>query len=139
MRKAFELSSEAAELGSVDALYNLGNLYSRGDGVQQDKEKAVMFWTKAAMHGHVQSRYNSGVFEWEKGDIDRAVRHLMISSKIGDHDSVEMIKNLFVRGFATKEQYVEALKGYQDAVAEMKSPQRDEANSWRQDQERWAS
>ena len=41
--------------------------------------------------------------------------------------SLEMIKEMFVRGLATKEQYAEALKGYQDAVEEMKSHDRDEA------------
>ena len=32
-----------------------------------------------------------------------------------------------MRGIATKEQYTEALKGYQDAVEETKSHDRDEA------------
>ena len=34
---------------------------------------------------------------------------------------------MLVAGIATKEQYSEALKGYQDAVEEMKSHDRDEA------------
>ena len=34
---------------------------------------------------------------------------------------------MFMEGIATKEQYAEALKGYQDAVEEMKSHDRDEA------------
>ena len=38
-----------------------------------------------------------------------------------------MNKVMFMKGHATKAQYAEALKGYQDAVEEMKSPQREEA------------
>ncbi|EJK55255.1 hypothetical protein THAOC_25029, partial [Thalassiosira oceanica] len=48
-RKAVELFTEAVELGSIDALFSLGNAYFNGDGVQQDKDKGVYFLTKAAM------------------------------------------------------------------------------------------
>ena len=34
---------------------------------------------------------------------------------------------MFMGGIATKEQYTDALRGYQDAVEEMKSHDRDEA------------
>ncbi|EJK69835.1 hypothetical protein THAOC_08869 [Thalassiosira oceanica] len=46
---------------------------------------------------------------------------------MGYKDSLETIKDMFMAGIATKEQYAEALKGYQDAVEEMKSHDRDEA------------
>ena len=128
MLKAVELWTEAAELGSVKALYSLGIAYESGNGVQKDMATAVKFWTEAAMQGHVQSRYNLGHYEGEKGNYDRAVRHLLISAKMGHKRSVEMIKQSFKAGFATKEQYAEALKVYQDAVEEMKSHDRDEAN-----------
>ena len=41
--------------------------------------------------------------------------------------SLDFIKDMFMNGVATKAQYSEALRGYQDAVEEMKSPQREEA------------
>ncbi|EJK58631.1 hypothetical protein THAOC_21228 [Thalassiosira oceanica] len=128
VRRAVELFTEAAELGSIQALFNLGYLYYNGEGVQEDKAKGVDFWTKAAMQGHVSSRYKLGRDAGKKGNHDRAVRHCMISAKLGDEDSFEAIKKIFMAGLATKEQYAEALKGYQDAVEEMKSHDRDEAN-----------
>ncbi|EJK44245.1 hypothetical protein THAOC_37236 [Thalassiosira oceanica] len=126
MRKAVELWTEAAELGSIDALFNLGLSYFHGEGVQQDNAKAADFWTKAAMQGHAESRYNLGSLEGRKGNHDRAVRHWLISAKMGDERSLETIKEAFKAGAATKEQYAEALKRYQDAVEEMKSHDRDE-------------
>ena len=51
----------------------------------------------------------------------------MIPAKMGDKDAVEKIKKMFMTGLATNEQYADALTGYQDAVAEMKSRDRDEA------------
>ena len=126
-RKAVELWTEAAELGSVDALYSLGNAHSRGEGVKVDKMKAIQFWSKAAMQGHVESRHNLGINEGRKGNGDRAMRHFVISARLGDKVSLEMIKKMFTVGVATKAQYAQALEGYQDAVEEMKSHDRDVA------------
>jgi len=79
------------------------------------------------MMGDAESRHSLGSYEGQKWNYDRAVRHFLISAKMGWKDSVEDIKKIFMGGLATKEQYTEALKGYQDAVEEMKSHDRDEA------------
>ena len=55
------------------------------------------------------------------------MRNFLISAKMGFKVSVQEIKNAFMAGDATKEQFAEALEEYQDAVAEMKSHNRDEA------------
>ncbi|EJK53950.1 hypothetical protein THAOC_26512 [Thalassiosira oceanica] len=49
---------------------------------------------------------------------------------MGERGSVETIKEAFKAGAATKEQYAEALKGYQDATQETKSHDRDEAKAF---------
>ena len=127
IRKAVELYAKAADLGSISALFRLGNAYCNGEGVEQDETKGVEFYKKAAMQGHVESRYNLGWIEENKGNYDRAVKHLLISARLGDKESLETIKKMFVGGFATKAQYAQALEGYQDAVEEMKSHDRDVA------------
>ena len=125
-RKAVELYTEAAALGSIEALYSLGAAYSKGDGVEQDKAKSAELYEKAAIKGHVKSRYNLGCYEAEKGNLGRALKHCLISAKMGHKGSLESIKKVFMNGLATKEQYAEALKGYQNAIEEMKSHDRDE-------------
>ena len=127
MRRAVKLWEEAAELGSIEALFDLGAAHARGEGVDVDMAKAVELYEKAAMHGHVDSRFNLGNHERRKGNHDRAARHWLISAKMGCEDSLKSIKKLFMAGDARKELYAEALKGYQDAVEEMKSHDRDEA------------
>ena len=126
-RKAVELWTEAAELGSLKALYNLGVSHYFGDGVQEDKNKAAEYYRKAAIQGHVESRYFLGMYEGGKGNYDRAIRHWLISAKMGHKLSVEKLKKIFMAGGVTKEQYAEALRGYQDAVEGMKSHDREEA------------
>ncbi|EJK56180.1 hypothetical protein THAOC_23985 [Thalassiosira oceanica] len=128
-RKGVELYTEAAELGSVEALFSLGVVYEIGEGVQKDVAKAAVFYEKAAMQGCPLSRHKLGCVEGQKRNHDRAVRHFLISAKMGYKDSIEIIKEMFMAGVTTKEQYAEALRGYQDAVEEMKSHDRDEASA----------
>ena len=49
---------------------------------------------------------------------------------MGDERSLNLIKDIFKAGLATKTQYAEALRGYQNAVEETKSAQREEANAF---------
>ena len=121
--RAIELWTEAADLGSIESHFNLGTqYYYGGEGVTQDKAKAVRYYELAAMQGHVEARHHLGNHECRNGNYERAIRHYLISAKMGDGDSLEMIKKIFLGGDATKEQYADALKGYQDAIEEMKSP-----------------
>ncbi|EJK76978.1 hypothetical protein THAOC_01223 [Thalassiosira oceanica] len=129
LKKAVELWTEAAELDSIGALHDLGDVYRLGNGVKQDIAKAAELYEKAAMQGCPLSRHKLGCIEAQKRNFDRAVGHFLISSMMGHKRSLEHIKRAFMAGIATKEQYTHALKGYQDAVEEMKSHDRDEASA----------
>ena len=129
--RAIELYTEAAELGSIDAHYELGCVYYTGDGAEEEKPRAIHHWQQAAMKGHVHSRQNLGGLEYNNGNYELAVQHWIMSAKMGYELSLNGIKEVFKEGHATKAQYVEALMGYRDAVEEMKSPQREEAKRLR--------
>ena len=129
IQKGVELWTQAAELGSIDTLHHLGIAYCNGVGVEKDMAKAAEFFAKAAMQGLVESRFKLGTIEGREGNWDRAVRHFLISAKMGHKDSLRVIKEFIMAGLTTKEQYAEALKGYQDAVDETKSPQREKAKA----------
>jgi len=73
------------------------------------------------------SRNNLGAFAFEIGKYDLAIQHYMISAKMVYEKPLNNIKVLFMHGLATKAQYAEALRGYQTAVLDTKSPQREEA------------
>ena len=115
VREAIKLWEEAAELGSIEALHNLGVVYDCGNRVQEDNVQGIQLWTKAAMRGHVESRHNLGCSEAKKGNYNRAKNHFLISAKMGHKRSLEMIKKMFIGWIATKEEYAQALRGYQDA------------------------
>ena len=125
--KAAELYERAAELGDRNAHYNLAYIYSGAIGVEADTAKMTQHWEKAAMLGHVLARHNLGAIEYQRGDHDLAMQHLMISSKLGAKHSTDMIKMMFMNGNATKTDFAEALRGYQNAIEETRSADRDEA------------
>ena len=92
-----------------------------------DKKKARHYYELAAMGGEVDARCSLGYMEIEAGNTDRAVKHYMIAVRGGDSDSLEVIKEFYTNGQATKEDYTKALKTYQEYLGEIKSDQRDKA------------
>ena len=125
--RAIKLWTEAAELRSLEAHYNLGIMYYNGRVVEEDRPCGIRHWQQAALKGHAHSRHKLGALEDKNGNYKLAVQHWMISSKMGFEMSLNGIKYMFMDVHATKAQYAEALVGYRDAVEEMKSPHRVEA------------
>ncbi|EJK61266.1 hypothetical protein THAOC_18282 [Thalassiosira oceanica] len=128
--RAIVLWSEAALLGDLNAHFNLGRMYFCGEGVEKDEARGIRHWQHAAIQGHPESRCLLGHFEDKSGNHELAVQHLLISAKMGLQKSLNEIKGMFMKGHATKAQYAEALNGYQDALEETKSPQREEAKKF---------
>ena len=60
--KAVEFWSKAAELGSIDAYYDLGRAYQQGQGVEQDIKKAIRHYRIAAIGGHEKASSSSFTF-----------------------------------------------------------------------------
>ena len=125
--KALELFHRAAELGFAKSYNNIGCCYDNGHGVEVDKKKANRYYELAAMGGDETARHNLGNSELRTGNIKRAVKHYMIAVRSGNSDSLKMIKQMYSKGHATKEDYTKALQLYQAYLGEIKSPQRDEA------------
>ena len=120
--KAIELYERAVELGVNETHYNLGCLYIEGTDVAKDSDKAFRHYEAAAMSGHVFARFNLGSEEYYAGNRDLALQHWMISATLGYEKSLSNVKILFMNGQATKADYAAALRGYQNAVEEMSSP-----------------
>ena len=64
---AFKLFNEACDLGNGGSCYNLGLMYKKGDGVKQDKFKAVELYRKACDLGNGDGCNNLGVM-YSKGE-----------------------------------------------------------------------
>ena len=98
----------------------------------RDAAKAIRHYEAAAISGYVYDRHNLGCEEYREGNYDLALQHFLIAAKLGDQDALTNVKGMYMDGLATKADYAEALRGYQGAAEEMRSPNRDEAlEKWR--------
>eukprot|EP00984_Skeletonema_dohrnii_P012195 scaffold4924_cov84-Skeletonema_dohrnii-CCMP3373.AAC.2 len=125
--RAFEFLTKAAGLGDAAAHYHLSLMHREGQGVEKNAQKEVYHMEEAAIGGNPTARSNLGATEWNNGRVDRAVKHFVIAAKLGDDDSVEMLKQGYLRGLVSKEDFAAALRAHQAAVDAMKSPQREAA------------
>ena len=128
--KAFEYWTKAAELGDVDAHYNLGYLYHEGGGVEKDEEKAVYHWEKAAIGGHHIARHYLACIEHNNGNIERAVKHSIIAANLGYEKSMKELWEYYSHGNITKEDLDATLRTHHAAINEMKSPEREAAEAF---------
>ena len=127
---AIEYYTKAAQLGDMNAHYNLSTMYRNGDGVKKDMKRELYHLEEAAIGGHHIARHRLGCYEGNAGRYERAIKHYIIAATLGYDDGVEAVKAGFVGGVASKEYYEAALRGHQAAVDATKSKQRDEANAF---------
>eukprot|EP00984_Skeletonema_dohrnii_P037488 scaffold39604_cov128-Skeletonema_dohrnii-CCMP3373.AAC.1 len=127
---SLEYFTKAAGLGDAAAHYRLALLYHFGLGVEKDSRKEIHHLEEAAIGGHPLSRYNLGCEEEESGNIDRAVKHWIISANLGEDDSIKALMKYFKGGFISKDDLAAALRAHQAAVDATKSPQRDAAEKY---------
>ena len=126
-KSAFEYWTKAAALGDVIAHFQLSGMYREGEGVDKDEKKELHHTEKAAMGGHPDARYNLGYLDMKNGQNDRAVKHLIIASKLGHDQSLAALKELYRDRLVSKEDFEAALRGHKAAIDATESPQRKEA------------
>ena len=61
------------------------------------------------------------------GNMDRALKHFMIAVEGGYNESLNTIQRMYSNGYATRDDYANALRAYQAYLEEIKSDQRDKA------------
>ena len=67
-----------AEQGIAEAQYNLGLIYSKGQGVAPDYKEAVKWYRLAAEQGFAESQTNLGLMYGKgQGVLDRTIRKLL--------------------------------------------------------------
>ena len=92
-----------------------------------DKKKARHYYELAAMNGSIKARHNLGATEYNNGNYDRAFKHFIIAASAGNKPSLDNVKQGYMRGHVTKEEYANTLREYQKSQDEMTSDARDKA------------
>jgi TPR repeat protein len=127
-KSALEYWTKAAGLGDIKAHYQLAVLYSEGKGVEKDKKKQLHHLEEAAIGGNPRARHHLGCVELKNGRGERAIKHFIIAAKLGFDPSLETLKDAYMKGCVSKEDFASALRAHQPAVDATKSSQRQPQN-----------
>ena len=125
--KANELYLRAGELGCAQGYNNLAQSYGNGRGVNIDKKKGKYYFELAAMNGDVDARVRLFGIEGKAGNRDRAMKHILMAARAGDNEALEKVKEGFMRGIFSKEEYGISLRAYHKRTEEAKSVEREKA------------
>ena len=99
-KKAFELFTDAYNLGEDEAIINIGLCYLQGNGVKEDKKEAVKcFKTAANKYESSLGFYNLGIC-YENGfgirqDYKKAIEMYGKSVELGEKTGLEAIKRVY--------------------------------------------
>ncbi len=129
-KAAFEYWTKAADSGDANAHHCLSDFYRIGlGGVEKNKKKEIYHLEEAAIAGAPKARNILGSIEEKNGRMDRAVKHWIIAAKLGDVNTLNLLKLCYEEGVVSKDAFATALRGYQAVVEATKSPQREIAAS----------
>ena len=124
---AFGYLNKAAIVGDASAHSQLALMYMNGHGVEMDRKKAVYHLEEAAIAGHPTARFSLGSIEWNIGRKKRAMKHYIIAANQGHNKSMGKLKQGYLRGVVSKDDFDAALRAHQAAVDATKSPEREAA------------
>ena len=118
---ALRLFREAAALGSVPALTNLGVMYSFGRGmVIEDHAEALRLYRKAAELGNVPAMFNLGMNYVEglgaASDDAEAVRWFQLAAEKGYWPAMGALGEMYEAGRGVSKNEVEAARWYLPAA-----------------------
>ncbi|MDQ6699454.1 MAG: metallophosphoesterase [Acidobacteriota bacterium] len=108
-----------ADKGAAEAQYNLGLLYAKGQGVQQDSAQAANWYRKAAEQGFVEAEFNLGLLysggEGVPKDSSEAMKWFLKAAEKGDAKAADTVGSFF-EAEGTFKNYAEAEKWYRKAA-----------------------
>ena len=98
-----EIGKEQAKQGDQEAMWQLGQRYLDGDGVEQNIEVASDWWLKAAMKGHVPASHDLGIYYYfTKHDIDNGLKWLKISASADYARSLHVLGDIYINGWGVE-------------------------------------
>lgn len=105
--------TERAQKGDVTAQFNLGVMYSRGDGVLKDSTEAVKWYRKAAEQGDADAQYSLGLaYRYGRGvprDDSEAMKWYLRAAEQGDAEAQGNLGSMYFNGTGVSKDAIEGL------------------------------
>ncbi len=97
-RAAYNEWLPLAELGDVEAQYNLGVMYDEGAGMEQDLAVAAKWYRRAAEQGFMDAQTNLGIMYFHgqgvERDLDEATRWFRQAASQGDSEAAAWLEKI---------------------------------------------
>ena len=98
LENALNYFEQAAQLDDKDALYQLGNAYLEGRGVDQNINKSFEYYLKSANLEHEKAQYNVGLFYLQgklgERNMDEGLKWIKKSASHGYAEAQNVLKHL---------------------------------------------
>lgn len=111
-----------ANTGDADALYDIGAMYARGDGVPQDINKAAEWYLKAAEQGNTYAQYMIGhmyaVGDGVAKDDVKAAEWYQKSAEQGNADAQWMLGLMYEEGAGVPMDKVKAVNWFEQSATQ---------------------
>jgi TPR repeat protein len=119
-QKAVQLFLKAAEIGSLEAKWNLGLIYKDGIGVERNMEEARRWFEVAAGNGHPLAQYNLGLMylmgSGGDADLNKSIEYFTMSAESGNPDAAFGLGELYLIGDAVTKSEEKALNWFMVAA-----------------------
>ena len=117
----FEFNMRAAEKEHPNALFNVALMYSKGNGVQQDKQKAAEFYQKSANFGVSKAEFNlARLYMKGEGVEQNKQKAIELFEKAATHGNAKAQTTLalmYSTGDGVKKNYEKTVELYKKAAA----------------------
>lgn len=123
--RALQLYHTSANLGFVDAMGELGYLYSFEYGGKGLKDFGRMFLEAAASKGNVYAHRDLADIEFNNGNSGDAMKHLKIAASAGHAPSMKRLWTMFQKKELSKVDLEETLRAHKAACDQMSSIERE--------------
>ena len=117
---SFESELQQAEQGNAGSQYNIGNMYTKGNGTNMDVAQAVIWYEKAASQGHIKAAYKLGLANYEGSGVRKngkqARKWFGIAADNGYAPAQYYLGKIYAGGYGVRRDYSEALNWFTRAV-----------------------
>ena len=98
-----DYAKEQAKEGNEEAMYQLGQRYQNGNGVDQNIEIASDWWHKAATKGHVPACHDLGIYYvFTKHDLEKGLKWLSKSASADYVLSYRALGDIYLNGWGVE-------------------------------------
>lgn len=121
-QKALQIYQELVTLGDNEAIFELGKLYFKGEGVSQNFEKAMQYFQIASNYGETKATYNTAIIYANKNYQNHSYQKAFdIFLKLANQNhpkAQNQVGFYLLHGIAGEKDYKEAVSWFEKSYFE---------------------